>query len=394
MSERDLDGLRVLAFCDYYSPKSTGGAERVAREVNVRLARRGAQVHVVSAMESEPYRDADVDVSALRAFDMSPYLKAQLAVSPAYLRRALAIARRFRPSVIYAHSLHFHGSLVAAQVARKLGVPLVAVAHVADLTHLRGVTRTIGEAHERTAGRWILSRSRAVIAVSDAVRDHCIDRGAAPAKVVVVHNGVSHHRFPPTDEPADDVLRILFVGRLIANKGPQVLVSAARMLRERNVAFTVTFVGDGPLRSTIEQEARGLPVVCVGSSDDVSTWMQSSHVVVRPSFTEGHPLTVLEAMASRRCVVASDIAANREIVGHGETGLLHTCGDAASLADELETLSRLPIYRGALAERGNELSQRFTWTETATRHALVLRAVTDHAVVGRSMAETPTRTSP
>ena len=52
--ERDLDGLRVLVFCDYYSPQSTGGAERAAREVNVRLARRGAQVHVVSATGLEP----------------------------------------------------------------------------------------------------------------------------------------------------------------------------------------------------------------------------------------------------------------------------------------------------------------------------------------------------
>lgn len=394
MPERDLDGLRVLVFCDYYSPESTGGAERVAREVNVRLARRGAQVHVVSAMDGAPYRDADVDVTALQAFDMSPYVKAQLVVSPAYLRRALAAARRFRPSVICAHSLHFHGSLVAAQVARKLHLPLVTVAHVADLGHLRGVTRTIGEAHERTAGRWIMSRSRAVVAVSDAVREHCIDRGAAPAKVVVVHNGVSHSRFPATDEPDDDTLRILCVGRLIANKGPQLLLSAARMLVERNVSFTVTFVGDGPLRSTIERQAVGLPVTCVGASDEVSRWMQSSHVVVRPSYTEGLPLTVLEAMASRRCVVASDIAANREIISHGETGLLHTCGDATSLADELQTLSRLPVYRGALAERGHEVAERFTWAEAAGRHALVLRAVIDQPLLGRSLAGTVTRTNP
>ena len=392
--ERDLDGLRVLVFCDYYSPQSTGGAERAAREVNVRLARRGAQVHVVSATGLAPYRDADIEVTALHAYDMSPYLKAQLAVSPAYLRRALAIARRFRPRVIYAHSLHFQGSIVAAQVARKLGLPLVTVAQVADLTHLRGATRAIGEAHERTAGRWIMSRSRAVIAVSDAVREHCVRRGAAPTKVVVVHNGVSHRRFPATDEPPGDALRILFVGRLIANKGPQVLLAAARILHERKVAFTLTFVGDGPLRRTIEQGSTGLPVLCIGASDHVSTWMQLSHVVVRPSYTEGLALTVLEAMASRRCVVASDIAANREIISHGETGLLHACGDAVALAGELETLSRLPIYRGALAERGHELSQRFTWDESANRHALVLRAVSDHAMAGSGGTALVTRTSP
>jgi glycosyltransferase involved in cell wall biosynthesis len=372
MSDADLDGMRVLAFCDYYSPLSTGGAERVAREVCLRLARRGAAVSVISAVDLAPYRDADVAVTSVRAYDLSPYVKAQLALSPGYLRQALALAERFRPTVITTHSLHFQGSVVAARVARRLGLGLVTVAHVADLAHLGGLTRPLGEAHERTIGKWIIGRSDRLVAVSGAVRDHCIERGADPARVDIAYNGVDHALFSPSDEPLVDRPHIVFVGRLIANKGPGLLVDAARLLHGRKLAFRVTFVGDGALRGAIERGAVGLPVRCVGASSDVASWMRDANVVVRPSFTEGLPLTVLEAMASRRCVVASDIAANREVVENGVTGLLHRVGDAHSLADALEQLLRRPDQRTALADAGEIRARRYTWDNTARGHARAL----------------------
>ncbi len=375
MATPEIAGRRVLAFCDYYSPKSTGGAERVAREVCVRLARAGASVTVMSALDLPTYHDAGVEVLPLRAYDMSPYLKAQLAISPSYMRHAVTLARRVEPEVIYTQSLHFQGSLVAAQLARKLDVPLVTVAHVADLAHLRGIARTLGEAHERTAGRWIMSRSARMIAVSSAVREHCIDRGADGRKVTIVHNGVDHTLFPESDEPLGDNIHIVFVGRLIANKGPQLLIEAAELLHDRDVRFTMTFVGDGPLKRAIEARCAGLPVTCVGASEDVPSWLRSANIVVRPSYTEGMPLTILEAMASRRCVVASDIAANREIVHGGVTGSLHRCGDSRSLADEIEILSRRPAHRAALARAGFERARDYTWENTALGHARVLASV-------------------
>jgi glycosyltransferase involved in cell wall biosynthesis len=366
-----LRGLRILAFCDYYGPGSIGGSERVAREIYARLARAGARVLVISGLEGVAYDDPGVEVAPFRTANLSGLVGAQLSVTPLMYLRAKRLARQFDPHVVSAQTFHFHGSLVASRVATRMSVPLVTVAHVAGLEHLRGVSRVLAEAHERTIGRVIIRRSTGVVAVSDAVRTHAIARGAPRLGVRVVHNGVDSDTFRPTPETNENPPNVLFVGRLIANKGPDVLLEAVRILCKRGIEFTATFVGDGPMLEQLRTSAiaESLPASFPGSSPDVASWMHEAAVVVRPSFTEGMPLTLLEAMASQRCVLASDIPANAELVDNGRTGLLHRPGDASHLADQLAELIDNPDLRARLAEAAHIESKAYSWDETARGHA-------------------------
>jgi glycosyltransferase involved in cell wall biosynthesis len=378
---RGLDGLRVLEFCDHYAAGSTGGSERVARQVNVRLTSMGARVTVLSAVHSEPFADDGIRVVPFPAVDLSRALSVQLSVAPTYHRAAATVAREWRPDVLYTHSLHFHGSIVAARLSRALGLPLVTVAHVGDVSALAPQARVLADVHEQTIGRFILRRSHTVVAVSQSVARHCARRGADPRAIVVAPNGVDHDRFAPAPEPGGPAT-VLFVGRLIDNKGPGVLLHAARILRRDGLAVRVLFAGDGPRRGELEREAQRHDDLAtfLGRRDDVPELLAQAHVVARPSLTEGMPLAVLEAMAAGRCVVVSDIAAHREIVDCGSTGLLHRTGDARDLAEKLRLVLTSPALRSRLATASYESSLAFTWDATALRHA---SALAEAASVGR-----------
>jgi glycosyltransferase involved in cell wall biosynthesis len=373
-SRGERRGLRVLEFCDYYGPRGMGGAERVAREVNQRLVEHGTELLVLSVVAGGAHADRGVPVARRDPVDLSSALGGQLSVSPGYLGWAAEQAVAYRPDILYAHSLHFHGSLVAARISRRWRIPLVTVVHVGALDALRGRARALAEIYEHTAGRFILRQSRGVLAVSHAVARHAEQLGARRDAISVVANGVDHGRFIPTVPPARAVT-VVFVGRLIANKGPELLMDAARALRLRGTTVSVVFVGDGPLRGRLERRARELGdvVVFAGASDDVASWLQRAHIVVRPSYTEGMPLTVLEAMASRRCIVVSDIPAHREILEHGRTALFHRVGDAGDLAATIETATREPQLRERLSHAAHRASLAYTWEATATQHSRVLR---------------------
>jgi glycosyltransferase involved in cell wall biosynthesis len=303
-------------------------------------------------------------------------------VSPAYLRTASTAVRILRPEVIHAHSLHFHGSVVAARLRQRLSVPLVITAHVAGIDQLSGVTRVLAEAQERTIARWILARSDRVTAVSTAVKAHCVRRGAAAASVTIVRNGVDHERFTPSRESERPVPLVLYVGRLVPDKGPQVLLDAATLMARAGGHFELAYVGDGPLRSKLENEAsrRGIPAIFAGNSTDVAGWMKRANVLALPSFKEGFGLVIAEAMASRRCVVASDLPSTRELVEHGLTGLLHPPGDAAALSRHLERVLSDDVLRRSLAQRGFDATSDLTWERTAAGHARVLAdTIENHA---------------
>ena len=276
----DLRGLKLLEFCDYYGPASMGGSERVARQVNRRLVAFGAELTVVTALASAPFEDEGVSVLARPATDLSPMIGAQLAVSRGYVRAALHAARRLQPQVLYTHSLHFHGSLVAAQLSRVLRLPLVTVVHVGGVAELRGLSRGAVELFERTVGRFVLRSSTEVVAVSESAAEHGRRRGARPGSVSVAENGVDHDRFSPAPSAPQTggIPTVLFIGRLVGNKGPHLAVEAVRRLGQRGTPVRLVVVGDGPARPVLEAAARDAGSACtfVGHTDDVATWIRSA----------------------------------------------------------------------------------------------------------------------
>jgi glycosyltransferase involved in cell wall biosynthesis len=180
---------------------------------------------------------------------------------------------------------------------------------------------------------------------------------------------VDLERFRPGDPTTGDSVRFVFVGRLIANKGPDVALEAFMEVNRHAANSRLAFVGDGPMLPMLERMVRadGLEDVVefLGMREDVSEILRQSDVFVRPSHIEGMPLTILEAMATGLPVIACDVGGVREIVDHGTTGFVVPPGSKSSVADAMLELLMDQKARRQMGAAAHELVQaEFSWEST------------------------------
>lgn len=369
--------MKVLALCDHFSAASSGGAERVATEVYSRLVGTGnVDLTVLAVLRSghEALGVPGARVVGLAGHDLSGVVGAELLLARGLRRRALALHDETSPDLIHANGLHFQGSAVAAWLARRTGTPLVTTAHLGDLGALSPKLRVGGTVWDATLGAWILRTSATTVAVSHSVAEHVARLGAD--RVVVAPNGVDHDRYRPAERPGlrdpRQPLRAVFVGRLIDNKGPQVAVEALAIARRRGLDVTLDVLGDGPLRTRLEARAADLGVAAAvtfhGHVGDVGAHLRRSDVLLRPSYTEGLPLAVLEGMACGLPVICSTVPGNTEVVQDGRSGLHTPPGDPRAVADALTLLGddreRLHRYGSAAIA----VARAHTWERSAQVH--------------------------
>jgi len=366
--------MKVLTLTDYFFPYAVGGVERVVLEVGTALTRKNVQVAVLTlshkgAPESETL--SGMRVYRAKAVDFTPALGFQCSVSPSLYRLALDVARVFRPDVIHTHNIFFMASLVAPLIKRALNLPLVTTMHLGSLAALPLPGGWVARLYEATVGRWILKNSDLVVAVSESVREHGRGLGVPDDKIVTISNAVN---IPPisVSDRMKDARRVVFVGRLIANKGPHLFVEAAGRVLPffDNVQFDL--IGDGPMRRRLENAVirRGLEsrVRFWGFREDVHDMLNSSTIFVRPSFSEGLPLTVLEAMACGVPVIASRVAGTVEVVRDGETGILVEPGDVSALTDAIVLLLRDEEKCRTLASNARSLVENYCgWDRVASK---------------------------
>lgn len=172
----------------------------------------------------------------------------------------------------------------------------------------------------------------------------------------IVHCGIDPERY--SEPPAHDGNRLLFVGRLAGVKGVPVLLDAIGRLRHRHPQLHLTLIGDGPDRASLEARvsAEGLNEVVsflgYRSQDEVAAELARTDVFVLPSFAEGVPVVLMEAMAAQVPVVTTQIAGVPELVEDGTSGRLVPPGDSEALAKALSELLSDPDRRRSLGAVG------------------------------------------
>ena len=168
------------------------------------------------------------------------------------------------------------------------------------------------------------------------------------SKVKEVHCGIeeSFHKISPV--PITTRPQLVCVGRICEQKGQLLLIDAANILNKSGIDFELVLGGDGEMRREVESQIKhyGLQdkVRITGwiSSDQVRTEILNAKALVLPSFAEGLPVVIMEAMALRRPVISTYIAAIPELVISGENGFLFPAGDVDALANTLAKFLELP----------------------------------------------------
>jgi glycosyltransferase involved in cell wall biosynthesis len=269
---------------------------------------------------------------------------------------AAAVARAAGATALHGYFAHRPAELAAAAAA-ELDLPHGFSAHAKDV-------RKVDDLAARVAA------ARCVLACNDDVARDLRRAGARP---VLVPHGVDLDRFRASPPPGGRELSLLAVGRLVPKKGFDVLLAAAEKLR---FPFRLRIVGDGPERSRLA----GDRVELVGpvTHDELPALYASADVVVVPSVQDadgdrdGLPNVVLEAMASGRPVVASDVGA----IASARAALLVPPGDVDALATTLNDLARRPALRRRLGERARrEAEARFALAACTARLCEVLEEV-------------------
>jgi glycosyltransferase involved in cell wall biosynthesis len=256
--------------------------------------------------------------------------------------RLARLLRRARADLLHTHALAA-GNVVARVGARLAGVPVVAHLHIEN--HFRAATapviRTLDNVTARSCAR--------LVAVSDDTRRAYERQGYPRSRIEVVYNGVAtmaNGALPHNDPPV-----IGEIARLCDVKGQRELIRAlADIPSARLVLAGRDLEQGGAFQAELEREAARVGVsdrVEFGFRDDVPALLEQLDVVALPSWTEGLPMVVLEAMAAGRPVVATPVGGTPEVVSDGETGLLVPPRDPQALA---AALRRVLEDRG-LAER-------------------------------------------
>jgi colanic acid/amylovoran biosynthesis glycosyltransferase len=177
-------------------------------------------------------------------------------------------------------------------------------------------------------------------------------------KLHVIHCGVDIDRFTPrVGERAQTRTHVVDVARLTSLKGQALLLEGAARLRDAGLDFTLSFVGDGPEMSRLQELAADLRLTdrtsFLGalSHDAVRDVLVTADVLCLPSFGEGVPVVLMEAMAMELPVVASRIMGIPELIEDGQCGVLVAPGAANEVAEALAGLISDPVRRAALGHR-------------------------------------------
>nr|WP_281173804.1 glycosyltransferase family 4 protein [Deferrisoma camini] len=251
--------------------------------------------------------------------------------------------------------VHVHFPQERFDVLRGADAPLVLTYHGSDVLRL-------GNGSAPNPLDRLNDRASRIFVVSEFLRRDLLDRRPhLEPKVVCIRNGRPPLPAPPPRRWArGDGSRILFVGDLLPVKGVDLLVRAFGRLRAGGIRCSLTLVGVGPERTSLEETAADLGVAGEVRfrgqvpNQEVLAEMLQADVLVLPSRREGLPNVLLEAMAAGCPVVASTAGGIPEIVDGGRNGLLFPAGDGDALFARLQELLTSPGLRCRLAEGGRE----------------------------------------
>ena len=212
-----------------------------------------------------------------------------------------------------------------------------------------------------------------IVSNSEAGADLAIERGAPADRVTVIPNGrrldeyrnASPDGVRPEVGLPDDARIVGSVGRLIERKGHHDLVAAWPQIRSLYPDTHLILVGDGPRRKALRRRVRTMgcseSVHFLGVRDDVPRLLALMDVFVLPSYFEGLPGALQEAMAAGIPIVATDVTGNDELVTHEETGVMVPSDDPAAIGNAIDSLLADPVWAESLGRAASrEASERFS----------------------------------
>jgi glycosyltransferase involved in cell wall biosynthesis len=281
--------------------------------------------------------------------------------------RLSQLIRRERPTILHTHTAKAGAvGRIAALLAGDARPPVVV--HTFHGHVLRGYFNPVLTAGFRLLERTLAHVATKLIAVSPEVRDDLVALGVAPAsKFTVIRLGIElDERVEHSDEVRQATRRLLgvppdafvvgWIGRMTAVKRTEDIARTLQALVEHGVDAYLCLVGDGPDRPDLERRMHELGVakrcLFVGYQENVAGFYEAMDALLLTSVNEGTPVSVIEALAAERPVVATRVGGVSDVVRDGVDGFLVGVADVESLAARLAELAADPDLRARMGAAG------------------------------------------
>lgn len=344
-----------------------GGAQRHLVEVLRRLDRQrfAPQVWTLRG-EGELIQEVEQLALPVRSFGLGPRLQDLHTV--ALLRRTAQTLRSEHVQIV--HTYLSFANIVGTLAAALARVPVLLVSK-----------RSLDSYHRKFEAwsHWAINRfADKVVANADAVKDFVIKTEGCPAsKLVVIPNGVNdefvtnssrdQERAACGFKPNERVIGTL--GRLAWKKGQEYFLEAAATILHTDPSVSFALVGDGPLRSQLEEQTQQLGIASrvkfLGQRLDSQAMISLFDIFVLPSVIEGMPNALLEAMALEKPVVVTEAGGNAEVVKHEESGLVVPIRNAEAMAQAVLRLLKDSVLAQRFAAAARQsVHQRFSFRHT------------------------------
>lgn len=345
-----------------------GGAERVAVRLLQHLDRKRFRPMLALFRVEGPYLDevpSDVTIYDLK--------KRRKASWPGAVRRLVKFLRRENAQVVLAFDWHANIAAIAASRLARRNVRVIAGVRIHESTYISLLSPTVRPIRRATI-RTVYPLADMVVANSEVATQNLAQKfKLSPEKLLTIHNPVDVAAIEKLAAVPmngtwfhQECLVILGAGRLVAQKGFEILIDAIAQVRQVHDCKLV-ILGDGPEETTLRARAtaRGIGehVVFAGFQSNPFNWMRHADVFVLSSYAEGFPNVLLEAMACGTPVVATRcLTGPEEILMDGREGLLVPPGNAAAMAEAITKLLNSPSRRTAMGAAGHERVQDFSVT--------------------------------
>ena len=358
LPEKNGRSLRVLFAVDSRFP-GFGGAESQALKLAHALREQGVHVEFVvpHLNPAQALNDNHQGFKITRIQYPRIRLLGSLIVMYRFRRYLLQNADSF--DAVHVHITHLMAAAAGFSRARS-GLPVI--------TKISGFYEFEGGVLDQSVKfkplnyliRLGLKKVDFVQTISVQTREKLLQAGFSDNQIQLIPNGIDI-REPPSPTTSDEDIRIGYCGRLREIKGVHVLIDGYAQLAAQHPrrAMQLVIAGDGETMPELKKQAQALGVDSqiewLGRIDNTSAFFRSIHLYVQPSFAEGLPNSVMEAMVEQRAVIASDIGGNNDLIDGKHNGLLFPAGDAAALAQRLGSLIDDPAHACELAAQGRQL---------------------------------------
>jgi glycosyltransferase involved in cell wall biosynthesis len=374
--------LRIALFSGNYNYVRDGANQALNRLVGY-LLRQGANVRVYSPTIDEPAFEPTGDLVSLPStpFPGRPEYRVPLGL-PRGVRRDL---EKFRPNIIHISSPDISAHR-AVTWARARNLPAVASVHTRFETYLTYYHLQLFEPMLRAGLRRLYRRCDALLAPAESMAA-VLRAQRMNSNIHIWTRGVDRDQFNPGRRDMDwrrslgianEELAVMFLGRLVLEKGLDVFAATIKELERRGVRHHPLVIGEGPAKAMFEEQMPTGVFIGQQVGDNLGRAVASADVFLNPSVTEAFGNVTLEAMACGLPVVAAAAVGTTSIVRDGQTGTLVKPGETSGFADALEAYARDPGLRRRHGEAGLAYAATMDWEEI---NASVLRVY--ESVIGR-----------